>query len=432
MVALASVTRDQVIARLRQSERPKFIAAELGVNLTTVYRIGREEQVGAIDHRMGNHRRNTLSAPAVPSAHLERVTIDLTDDELAGLAAPRKEAIIVASMLQSDSLRSRVLSAVGHEGPFQNVEELANTIRRKTDNFGYHELTTIVKHLRKQGLVSLKENKRRTPGATESQAIDIDLTVQGRAKLGITAQPLGDRILELLCRDSLSRSSMRLAADLYRGAGDDADTPRVEAALQLLNSNGSVVYKLGPAGTLVDIKPTDRGYEKAGWPVAGRQREGAFGQKRAGTSRPGHAVGVDRTEKRHHLPWATGGPIIREPLDPDHRALFPAHVHGGDEPTATVALETPTVVSVPEPNPELPTGAAGADYPLLTKLRASFAERAAADLKASRLADAAALLEQVDPEESERLMARALEASPVGLTALEAEFLHYAAEHSNG
>lgn len=185
---------------------------------------------------------------------------------------------------------------------------------------------------------------------------------------------------------------------------------------------------------LENIEATQRGYDQAGYPVPGKQQHSQHGSRTPGTSRAGHAVGKDMTEQRHHRTTAAGGVITRTRLAVDRSSEA---ARPGGRGVGTFAEGGPVVRVVkapPGPVPAEPTRSneepsEPGDWPELQRIRASFGERAEADARASRMADAAALIAQDDPAEAERLLAKAIALSPKPMTALEREYLRYAEEH---
>lgn len=397
----------------REGLKAPEIAVRLELGLSTVYNeLARLRRAETLEVPMGERR----------------VALEMTHSEFAALSGSPVEPMLVASQLQQDSLKRRLLRAIVELGPYPDIKSLMQDVRSGPgdQSFGAHEVAHLIWSLQKQGFVRFNESKKKASlGSTALSAIRA--TPMGEQEVGLGSKDLLDsQVLAKVCEDGYASSSVALSADLWKdNRGPDHD--QVFAALERLNRKGFVIYKLPAArGTVVEIRPTNAGYDVAGVPVPGRTPQGRYGNRTVGTSRPGHAVGKDMTEKRHHLPWATGSAVIKEPLDPTHRANFPDHQHG-DEPSGPPSA--PSVLPEPAPPPAPPKVTKPGNYPLLEALKASFAERAAADAKASALADAAALLEKIDPEESERLMSRALAMSPPALTPLEQEFLKYAEEH---
>lgn len=286
----------------------------------------------------GASQITTIPLGSAPDSRLPAVSIQLSHEEFARLG---QNPVVVAGMMQaekeaSDSLRTRILSAVCRSGPFADVLTLMKDLRRPgdpRDNFGAHEVTHIIKSLNKQGLVTY-----------------------------------------------------------------------VEA------STGSVVIP-------TKITATRQGASAAGLPTynreIGRQRNGAPQRK------------GDRTDFRTHTARATGGEVLREPLAPDHLRHFPEHADKHQAPEPSTPVERPEKAALAAPPVARQTPVQG---PLLTELRARFAQNAEADEKASKYAEAAASLEAIDPKRSEELLALALEVGGKPFTALEIEFLRYVAE----
>ena len=244
--------------------------------------------------------------------------------------------------------------------------------------------------------------------------------------------PRGEDIViaAMIGQDSLKKRLLRTIAeqgpfdnvlDLCRavrgGPNDTFGTHEVTHILKNgLNKPGLIRYRLDRSNSAAGAIPrnitiTEAGYRALDMPVPTQDIENKRGAHPPGWSRQRHAVGRDMTEPRYH----------------DARAA----VVVGETERMTVA---PTPVNVPRPAPVAPVAApaprkAAGQYPILTALRESFAARAEADARASRMADAAALIEADDPEEAKRLLDKAIALSPAGLTDIEKEFLRYAEEH---
>ena len=138
---------------------------------------------------------------------------------------------------------------------------------------------------------------------------------------------------------------------------------------------------------------------KAGRPPELNNR--VTGSHPAGWSRRRHAVGRDYTEPGRHGAVASGGEILR-----------------------TSAPETVSVPAEVAPEPQ----AQPASFPLLTELRQRLAGRQASDAQSAKLMEAAAILEDIDPVESARLMAKAEELGGTPFSAIEAEYLRFAGD----
>lgn len=189
--------------------------------------------------------------------------------------------------------------------------------------------------------------------------------------------------------------------------------------LYSLNKQGCIAFRTSrkgsPASLIQDIRATSAGYASAGVPVPGKGQEGRYGGRAVGTSRPGHAVGKDMTEQRHHGTKAEGGPITRDKASPILDAQRLSSPAGFFQPKP----EAPQ----PRTNEEPP---ALRLWPQLQELRDRQAAMAAVAHRADALLEAAALLDGIDPDESRRLLERASALTSEGMTAAEAEYLEFA------
>lgn len=203
------------------------------------------------------------------------------------------------------------------------------------------------------------------------------------------------------------------------GSGDSFGAHEVTHLLYSLNKQGYIKYKTGRSGTktdlLTDIVPTAKAKAEHGIPAQPpRQQFNPEGGRMAGTSRAGHAVGKDLTEQKYHGATAVGGPIERLQAEDVPQPVTPVYQPEAGEPESHKPLVNE------EPSSEV-------EWPELQVIRAKAQEARAVSRRAHALLEAAALLEEEDPDEAERLLARAA-ALQTGaeLTELEAEYLRFA------
>ncbi len=269
------------------------------------------------------------SAPTPHEEDTERRSVTLVGDQSMSRA----------------SLRTRLLAAIAASGPFPDTEALMRTIRQPDDNYGLHEVQSILGNLNQQGLIKYRTKR------TGSQK-------------------------------------------LYQ---------RIES--------------------------TRRGYEQAGLGTV-HQVAGSMTSRTATPLRRSEA-----TDFRTHGGRAVGGEVIKENYEA-HRAQFPDHNHPPLEEAQPVAKPVeyhiqpyPGVPVVVPPEPEPPVIVATdtpAPYPFLALLRQRRADKKASAGKAAKYLEAAAILEAIDPVESQRLMAQAETLDGEPFTALEAEYLAFA------
>lgn len=215
-----------------------------------------------------------------------------------------------------------------------------------------------------------------------------------------------------------------------RKPDDNFDSHEVTHIIRSLNQQGCLKFVDSRQGSVViptKITITDKGVKEAGLGPMPRQLESPSvvrtGTQRhpPGWSRARHAAGKDLTEARHHRSVASGSEVMRttpEERVPMSRPLDPS---GG--------LERPEPRATPAPGPVAPDLGS---YPLLTDLLARFEANAEADEKASRYAEAAAALENIDPQRSEELLALALEVGGKPFTPIEIEMLRLLEEVRRG
>lgn len=224
------------------------------------------------------------------------------------------------------------------------------------------------------------------------------------------------RMLRAICLNGPFEDVRALMNFIRSGPGDTFGSHEVTHILKdSLGGKGLIRYTesrnrgaTGRGSVPTNIRATDAGFREMGInPHPAKSADVRPGHLVSQSSRRAHAVGRDMTEKNNHPLIATGGPI-----------------------TVTRVVDVPPAPPVPLVVPPAPTPPAQA-YPLLEALRESFEKRAQADALASRYADAAAMLEKDDPEEAERLLAKAVAASPQTLTPLEREYLQFAKDHES-
>lgn len=157
----------------------------------------------------------------------------------------------------------------------------------------------------------------------------------------LNAPSVTHRVLSRVCSDGPYRSCVSIAADEWAGETDwGMDVNLVMWALEQLNEEGFVTYRLGSYGLYTDIKATPDGFDAAGFPPPVRQA----GRRLSGDLplRPG-----DRTEFRNFRSYAQGGPIEKCSLEehlvryPDHKAI---HVIDDEEAAEENAMLATTEV----------------------------------------------------------------------------------------
>lgn len=292
-------TQDRIAALARQGVTQARIAQQLGIGVGTVNRYVKAA--------------NTLT---VPGADREpQQVLQLTEAESLALSQ-RNENVVVAAMLQQDSLKLRLLKAICEAGRIETVAELMEATKNggPADNFGAHEVTHLLYSLNKDGLIKFRERK--------NSAV----------------------------------------------------------------STGSVLHKL---------EATPAGFA------------------RVGAKAPIRVVGGLRKSHARDVP-----------LNREDRTDFRTHGQQAIRDAAVV-----TEAAQPSTNEDV---APVREWPLLKELRERAEAVAGLALRANALADAAAVLDGIDPEESERLLERAAELEArAGLSPLEREYLAFAEDRGS-
>ncbi len=239
------------------------------------------------------------------------------------------------------------------------------------------------------------------------------------------ADSLRKRILAALAQEGYPDVLTLMAA--IRRPGDPRDNwgaHEVTHIIKSLNKQGLATYVETRQGTVVipnRIRITDAGAREAGVGPMPKQIESPSvtrqGSRRhpPGYSRSRHAPGKDMTEQRHHRSIATGGEVMRISAAEQVPMSRPLDTGSG-------ALERPVQ---PEAGQSLPLRPDPDRYPMLDALLQRFEANAEADAKAAKYAEAAAALEDIDPERSEQLLALAEEVGGRPFTALEIEVARF-------
>ncbi len=216
---------------------------------------------------------------------------------------------------------------------------------------------------------------------------------------------------------------------LVREPDDHIEGHEVQSILQSLNRQGLIKYRIHKTGAykvVTRIEATQRGFGQAG--LGTYHPEVGPGKPKGEPLRKG-----DRTDFRTHHGSAEAGPVIKEKYD-DHRRNFPDHNHPPlEQATEADIIAVTKQVEPPAPKAE-PTISelvvAVADrvsrFPLLAALRARAAARAENAARVAKYLEAAALLDDIDKAESERLLAMASALDGEGLSPLESEYLAFA------
>lgn len=257
----------------------------------------------------------------------------------------------------------------------------------------------------------------------------------------IQQDSLKQRLLRVICEQGPFDDSMEVMKAARSGPKDTSfGIHEVVHLLYSLNKQGLIKFKANRGASKTDslthLEATERGYQQCAIPVPGKQQHNAHGGRTPGTSRAGHAVGKDPTEARNHGTRAEGGPIERRrapvapATTPEAKAAIERIQAAPEEPKpkATWSARSVREAAKPAPTPRIveepkPTRA----WPELEAIRAKAAEVREARARAAKYVDAAAVLEEVDPAEAERLMGLAAGIDrDARLTPLEAEYLAFA------
>lgn len=240
---------------------------------------------------------------------------------------------------------------------------------------------------------------------------------------------LRQRILRALTTDGPFDDVLTLMKHM-RQPGDNFGSHEVTHIIHSLNEQGFVTHKEVRRGTVripTKIAITDRGARESGLGPEPRQLESKSvvrtGSHRhpPGYSRARHAPGKDLTEARYHRSVASGGEVLKISAAEQVPMSRPLDSSGG--------LERPEAAAPTVSSPVVPDLSS---YPLLTGLLARFEANAEADEKASRYAEAAAALENIDPKRSEELLAMAMEVGGKPFTPIEIEMLRLLEEVRRG
>lgn len=236
----------------------------------------------------------------------------------------------------------------------------------------------------------------------------------------ITQDSLKNRLLQAIVEQGPLAGVPELI-EAIRRPSDSFGPHEVTHLIYSLNKQGYVSFKAGRGKTktdlLTDLKPTAKAKREFGIPrVPPRQQFNPEGGRIAGTSRAGHAVGKDYTEQKYHGNTAVGGPVERftAPRQPDVTVADVVERPDSDAGHKPRTNEEPSETT---------------EWPELQSLRARLARLEPLRARVAKLLEAAALLDGDEPDEAERLMAKAAELEDeanAGLTPIEAEYLAYA------
>lgn len=257
-------------------------------------------------------------------------------------------------------------------------------------------------------------SQMRVVGVTDDRVIvaearDVD-TATARPADSISSNSLKTRLLREIARNGPYDDIKTLTNDARR-PGEGIGGHEVMHLLYALSKEGTVVFsERRNAKRVTRIRATTKGMAAAGYNGA----HGAF----ALSDRPNvprHVSGPDR-DYRTHSSKAVGGPIERSHVAPQ-----------APETAAPIVDAVP--LSEPDPEPSAPVQRA---YPELERLRERIAAGRTREQRLDALLQAAEALSQIDPNAAADLRHRAerVAAESPSLTALEAEYLAYAEEHS--
>jgi hypothetical protein len=265
--------------------------------------------------------------------------------------------------------------------------------------------------------------------------MDVERIRRERGEVGIVAaQLVTDSLKAAVMKRVALEGPFATVADLVtaiRATGHHsvADVHNVTHVLHSLSKQGKVKFTMSTrqassnaTAHLKNITATAQGRKAAGVAdVDPLPLETTTMARPPGWSRAKHAVGKDMTQPGRHGPVASGGPVLRM------ASVSRPQMSVGDL-VAVVEAPAPPAEAPRQDEPAPPaTGAVDLnEFPLLRELLARFATNAEADAKASKYADAAAALEQVDPKRSEELLALAMEVGGKPFSTLEREYLRFA------
>jgi hypothetical protein len=134
-----------------------------------------------------------------PNASKMLVAVDIVDP----MANRRQlvqalEPVTVAAQYMDRSLKQHILLTLVERGPFKGVVELVDAMRGTgaRDNFGPHEVTTLLHSLSKQEMVRFRQSKN-VPGVADMMLTNISATDRAFEKLGVQQKlppPLESRL----------------------------------------------------------------------------------------------------------------------------------------------------------------------------------------------------------------------------------------------
>lgn len=115
------------------------------------------------------------------------VAVDLIDPGMSRneiMAA--YEPIGIAAGYMDRSLKDHILLTLVQRGPFKGVQELADAMRGSgpRNNYGVHEIATLLHALSKRGMVRFRQSKN-VPGVADMMLTNITATDAAHQKLGI-------------------------------------------------------------------------------------------------------------------------------------------------------------------------------------------------------------------------------------------------------
>lgn len=422
-VAVEPARVDEARRLLAEGRSYKEAAAAIGISVYTLYGlipVGKESSRRAAQTRNANRAEAAL-APAAPPPAPEPVpaygtkeVIEIAISDVSRLS-PEAETFVVAGQIQADSLKSRMLKAIAATGPYQTTDALMNVVRRPGDNFGAHEFYHLLHSLNKGGLITFvlgrggRNGTKRAPGASKPTATNIKATNAGYRAAGFGST------MDFTTKGGAH--PVRKTSD----ATDPRNQPTVAAGGPIerthvlhLHDHDLAVWRSTCRACMV--------YHTTGKPHEVVEAVAIVAQNERLVLDPMNVEAPIATATDEATDGPFGDPALEGENGHPVYAATPA-----PEPTYADEL----VISVEE-QAEVNQRELEAGYPLLVALREREAARVVASRRSARYLEAAALLEEVDPEESQRILGLATAAEGEPLTNLEAEYLAFAAEARGG
>jgi hypothetical protein len=252
-----------------------------------------------------------------------------------------------------------------------------------------------------------------------ARAMRNPVVVAGMINGAREAASLRSRIIKALC-DEREWGLIGLTQVVRRDHKDQTSPRDVGAVLNSLNQQGLVTFTEGAQEighhSLTKIRATKTLLRQEGIDTDAR----VIGEQKGGT--PQHKT--DRTDWRTHSPRAEGGPIEHVIAPEDEVVEEDVVVEWPNPSQPMLALPPEPTLDVPSA-PEVPEPTQRA-FPLLEALRERQSASIGQALRADRYLLAASVLEEEDPEESARLLAKAGEVAGEPLSPLEIEYLDFA------